>query len=180
MATDGGGALAGRLGRIAGGDATAFTELVEAYDADMARLCLVICGDVELARDATQNAWHRLWTQPPTLRDDGKLRSWLLSVAANEARQMLRRRRRGAALEERAAVDGSATRSAGPEERSEEWMDLATALAALRPNERELVALRYVLELSSAQIAEHLGISAEGVRSRLHRLLARLRKELDR
>jgi len=173
-----GGWKPGVLARLAGGDRATFTELVEAHDTDMARLCYVICGDVELARDAVQNAWHRLWRQPPRLRDESRLRSWLLSVAANEARQALRRRRRGSQLERLAAVSADAGRTVEPEVLDR--VALASSLSRLTPHERELLALRYLLELSSADIAQHLGISPEGVRSRLHRLIERLRKELDR
>lgn len=60
-----------------------------------------------------------------------------------------------------------------------EFVDLAGALRELDPPDRELLALRYVLELTSQEIATHLGISPEGVRSRLHRLVNRLREELS-
>jgi RNA polymerase sigma-70 factor (ECF subfamily) len=162
------------LARVAAGDRGAFTQLVEEHDADMSRLCFVICGDAELARDATQNAWHRLWRRPPRLREESKLRSWLLSVAANEARQMIRRRRRGSELEARSA-------SGSPEPPDPvARLDLAASLARLTSDERELLALRYLLGLSSAEIAEHLRLTPEGARSRLHRLIGRLRLEMDR
>ncbi len=169
---------AGSAALLAGvrmGDHAAFTELVLAHDADMVRLCLVICHDRDLARDATQNAWHRLWSRPPTLRDEAKLRSWLLSVAANEARQQLRRRRVGAVRELRARAAHEPTDPAGNVGR----LDLDDALTRLDPFERELLALRYVLGMNSSEIGAHLRLSPEGVRSRLQRLLTRMRKDLD-
>lgn len=166
----------GVLAQIALGDESAFTALVEAHDADMARLCYLICGDVDLARDATQTAWQRLWQAPPQLRDESRLRSWLLSVAANEARQTIRRRRRGAVLEMVAA----APRTTPSPDLGIERVDLVPVLDRLTADERELLGLRYLLEMSSAEIATHLEISPEGVRTRLHRLLARLRTEMDR
>ncbi|MGH2454990.1 MAG: RNA polymerase sigma factor [Candidatus Limnocylindria bacterium] len=166
---------AGLLARVAGGDRDAFTRLVEAHDAEMARLCFIVCGDPELARDATQNAWQRLWHAPPQLRDATRLRSWLLSVAANEARQLARRRRRGSVLEGR-HPDPQAPADPGTRV---ERLDVARLLAELEPRDRELLALRYVLGLSSPELARQLGISPEGVRSRLHRLVSRLRTELD-
>lgn len=123
------------LARVRQGDHAAFTELVVAHDADMVRLCMVICRDPDLARDATQDAWHRLWSRPPTLRDEAKLRSWLLSVAANEARQQLRRHRVDAVRELRAPQDQGTTDPAGDIER----LDLDDALARLDPPERELL-----------------------------------------
>jgi RNA polymerase sigma-70 factor (ECF subfamily) len=44
------------VARLARRDQAALTQLVAAYDADMVRLCFMICGDREIARDATQNA----------------------------------------------------------------------------------------------------------------------------
>ncbi len=163
------------LARVRQGDHAAFTELVVAHDADMVRLCLVICRDPDLARDATQDAWHRLWSRPPTLRDEAKLRSWLLSVAANEARQQLRRRRTGTVRELRmhsaqVGIDPSVDIAR---------LDLDAALARLDPGERELLGLRYVLGMNSSEIGAHLRLSPEGVRSRLQRLLTRMRKDLD-
>jgi RNA polymerase sigma factor (sigma-70 family) len=58
-------------------------------------------------------------------------------------------------------------------------IDLANALGHLAPEDRALVALRYAADLDSSQLAPALGMSASGVRTRLARLLDRLRKELD-
>ncbi|HEX2141537.1 MAG TPA: sigma-70 family RNA polymerase sigma factor [Candidatus Limnocylindria bacterium] len=163
-----------QLAAIARRDPEAFTALVAEHDRALVRLCYVITGDREQARDAAQSTWQRLWRDPPRMRDASKLRSWLLRVAANEARQVARRRRRGLELERENAADSPQR----PDH--DELLDLAATLGRLGHQDRELLALRYVLELPSPQIAEHLGISAEGVRSRLHRLLGRLRQEMDR
>lgn len=162
------------LARVRQGDHAAFTELVVAHDADMARLCLVICRDPDLARDATQNAWHRLWSRPPTLRDEAKLGSWLLGVAANEARQQARRKRVGVVRELRAQGSQASRDPAGDIDR----LDLDDSLARLDPGDRELLGLRYALGMTSGEIGAHLRLSPEGVRSRLHRLLTRMRKDL--
>jgi hypothetical protein len=75
------------------GDMVAFTRIVQAHHDDMARVCRVVCGDVELAQDATQAAWAIAWRRLHTLRDQDKLRSRLVSIAVNEARKPARRRR---------------------------------------------------------------------------------------
>lgn len=58
-------------------------------------------------------------------------------------------------------------------------VDLARALRGLKPDDRSLLALRFVAGLDSTEIAAHLGVSASGVRSRLSRLIERLRTDLD-
>ncbi len=163
------------LTRVRMRDHAAFTALVVAHDADMVRLCLVICRDADVARDSVQNAWHRLWSEPPRLRDELKLRSWLLSVAANEARQQLRRRRVGVVRELRSPTGRVSVDPGAAIDR----LDLDAALARLDPAERELLGLRYVLGMNSSEIGAHLRVSPEGVRSRLQRLLTRMRKDLD-
>jgi len=162
------------VARLARRDQSALAELVAAHDADMVRLCFMVCGDREIARDATQNAWYRIWSKPPELRDTTRLRSWLLSVAANEARQIVRRRGIGRVREIAASVEPAALDPG----RSDGRLDLAAVLRRLDSADRELLGLRYGLEMSSNEIASHLGISPEGVRSRLHRLLARVRKDM--
>jgi len=57
----------------------------------MVRVCQLICGDPELAQDAAHAAWPIALQKLASLRDPDKLRPWLVSIAANEARQMLRR-----------------------------------------------------------------------------------------
>ena len=59
-----------------------------------------------------------------------------------------------------------------------ELVDLQRVLHGLNAKERGLLAMRFAAGLESAEIAEQLGISASGVRSRLARLLDRLRVDL--
>ncbi len=143
---------ASMLTRVRTGDHAAFTALVVAHDADMVRLCLVICRDPDAARDAVQSAWQRLWSEPPRLRNELKLRSWLLSVAANESRQQLRRRRVGVVRELRSPSEPASTDPAVGIDR----LDLDAALARLDPAERELFGLRYVLGMTSSREVERI------------------------
>src|SRR5262245_19427729 len=77
----------------AGGDEAAFTRPVDRHHASMAKVAYAVCGDVELARDATQAAWAMAWRRLPTLRDPSQVRAWLVAIAANQARDPVRRRR---------------------------------------------------------------------------------------
>jgi RNA polymerase sigma-70 factor, ECF subfamily len=67
------------------GDDVAFGRLVARHQADRARVAYVIIGDHALAQDATQSAWVAAWLRLRSVRDPAKVRSWLLSIAANEA-----------------------------------------------------------------------------------------------
>src|SRR5262245_9256863 len=82
------------VAQAASGDQAAFTRLVAAHHPAMARVAYAITGDREAAADATQAAWSIAWRRLGGLRDHGTVRPWLIAIAANEARQLVRRQRR--------------------------------------------------------------------------------------
>lgn len=161
----------------AAGDEAAFTRLVETFHADMARVAYVICGgNRELAEDAVQSAWTIAWTRLGTLREPDRIRAWLLAITANEARQALRQQRRVAVF----GLEFAEERVGAPDPyRSPAALEMTDVLARLKPEERTLIGLRYAAGLDSAEIGAVLGMSASGVRSRLDRLLDRMRSELE-
>lgn len=161
--------------RVSTHDRASFKELVILLDADLIRLAFAVAGQREVAEDAVQATWERLWHRPPAMKDPARIRSWLLKVAANEARHATRRGRRGRTLE---ATGASLAPAPDPGAREDE-IDLHLALRRMSAAERELLALRYVLDLTSAEIAEHVNLSPEGVRTRLRRTLSKLREEMS-
>jgi RNA polymerase sigma-70 factor (ECF subfamily) len=168
--------LPSTVGLAAAGDEAAFARIAGAYHDDMLRVACVIANDWDLAEDAVQAALWKAWRKLPSLRDPERIRPWLVSVAANEARQIIRHRHRGGVVEiEVAPETGSQPDPSADIGR----LDLANALRRLKPEERALLALRYVADLDSAEIGAQSGMSASGVRSRLSRLLEQLRRELD-
>jgi RNA polymerase sigma-70 factor, ECF subfamily len=159
----------------AGGDERAFARIVRAHHEDMTRVCYLICADLDVADEAVQAAWSIAWRSLHRLRDPDRLRPWLVSIAANEARQLIRGRRRRAVVE--LAVGDAAGEGDDPGLRIRD-LDLANALARLDPADRALLALRYVAGFDSTELARATGRSASGTRARLARLLDRLRTEL--
>jgi RNA polymerase sigma-70 factor (ECF subfamily) len=176
-------ALRSMVTSAATGDEIAFARIVAAHHDDMARVCFVVCGDVTLAQEAVQAAWPKVWAKLGTIRDPAKLKPWLVSVAANEAKQLARSRNRRWVRE--VAIDHTTDASTGlgsrlsadPGSRAAE-LDLANAIASLKPDDRILIALRYAAGLTSDEIGRVIGMTGGGVRARLARLLNRLREEL--
>lgn len=164
------------LQQAVAGDEAAFARIVTAFHRDMIRVAYGICGDPDLALDAVQAAWLIAWRKLRTVREPEHLRSWLVAVAANEARHLVRRRHPGRVVE--IQLD-PAEADAGDVSGEIPRLDLANALRRLTPDERSLVALRYGAELDSAEIGSLLGLSASGVRTRLMKIMGRLRKELE-
>jgi RNA polymerase sigma factor (sigma-70 family) len=167
--------IASTVERAVAGDEFAFARIVAAYQLDLVRVAFVISGDEGLAEDAAQAAWWIAWRKLSSLRDPDRLKPWLVAVAANEARKLLKREHRHPVVEIQLEVDPS---PAIDTSREIDHVDLANALGHLKPEDRALVALRYAADLDSTQLAPVLGISPSGVRTRLSRLLDRLRKEL--
>jgi RNA polymerase sigma factor (sigma-70 family) len=157
------------------GDEFAFARIVSAYHLDLVRVAFVTCGDEAMAEDAAQSAWWIAWRKLASLRDPDRLKPWLVAVAANEARKLLKREHRHRIVELRIAPD-PATRADPPG--AIDHVDLVNALGHLKAEDRALVALRYAADLDSTELAPVLHMSPSGVRSRLSRVRDRLRKEL--
>jgi RNA polymerase sigma-70 factor (ECF subfamily) len=156
------------------GDDVAFARLVATYHADMARVAFAACGDRELAEDAVQAAWLIAWKKLHSLRDPERVRPWLLSVTVNEARQIVRRRRGPVVeIDVEAPDDPRGDPSAGIER-----LDLRRALTHVSPDDRALVAMHFVIGLSSDELGAAVGASPPATRMRLSRIVDRLRKEL--
>jgi RNA polymerase sigma factor (sigma-70 family) len=168
-------AIATTVERAVAGDERAFARIVAAYHLDLVRVGFVICGDEVLAEDAAQSAWWIAWRKLPSLRDPDRLRPWLVAVAANEARKIVKRENRHGIVELRVVPEPARSGDPGG---AIDHVDLANALGHLKPEDRVLVALRYAADLDSSELGPALGMSPSGVRTRLSRLLDRLRKEL--
>lgn len=164
------------LTAAAAGDEFAFRRIISEHHKDMYRVCMAVSGDRAIAEDATQAAWLIAWKKIDNVRDDAHLRPWLITVAANEARQLMRRRRR------RAEIESLADTSHGPggidPATGAAALDLSAAVARLDPDDRALLAVRYVAGFDATEIGTAMGKSPASVRQRLKRLLDRLREEL--
>ena len=157
------------------GDVDALAQIVGAYHNDMARIAFVICGNADVAQDAVQAAWPKAWQKLGSVREHDKLRPWLMAIAANEARQIMRRRI-GRHVVEIEVADIAAAGS-DPQSRAS-GLDLDAALRRLSPDDRAILALRHVGGYDASEIGRAMGMPAATVRTRLARTVARLRKEL--
>ncbi|HUG47645.1 MAG TPA: sigma-70 family RNA polymerase sigma factor [Candidatus Limnocylindria bacterium] len=163
------------VARAVEGDELAFARIVKAHHEAMLRVAMVICRDADLAKEAVQIAWGAAWRQLRRLREPERLRSWLVAIAANEARGLMRRSRRREVVELNLRQPGGGT---GDTTLWVQGLDLRNALGRLSPDDRALLALRYVGGLDSFELSRVTGLSPSGTRARLARLLATLRTEL--
>jgi len=162
------------------GDEAAFAELVARHHRDLLRVAYVICRDSALAEDSAQAAWAIAWRRIGDVKDPDQIRSWLVAVAANEARRIMRSRH-SRVLEISVAdieLQGVPDLRSDPLADGITSADLRRVLASLDATDRALIALRYVAELGSDEIGRALGMSSSGARGRLSRVLLRLRGDL--
>ena len=151
-------------------------EAAEAHLDDVVGYLLYLTRDRETAEDLASSTFEkalRLWGRFDPAR--GSARTWLLGIARTTALDWFRAESRRRRREEAAAVPERIEDSLG-EGLSPE---LEAALSALSAGEREVLALRIVLELDGDATARVLGISPTAVSTRLSRALKRLEEKVN-
>jgi RNA polymerase sigma-70 factor (ECF subfamily) len=166
------------------GDGDAFGELVLAHQRLAFRTAYLVLGSAAEAEDAAQVAFVKAWRALGRFRRGAPFRPWLLAIVANEARNRVRAAGRRASLAERFAAAASVSGDAAPSpelalEHGERHRELLAALGRLPDEQRLAIGLRYLLDLSEADVAAALGVRPGTVKSRLSRALERLREEVD-
>ena len=155
---------------------TALEQLYAAHYTALVRLAVLLLRDQGLAEDVVQDsfvAMHRRWGR----LDAAKAPAYLRQTVVNRSRSALRHRavvarHQPEPLPDEAGADVAVLQT----ERRTAVLD---ALAALPVRQREVLALRYYLDLSEADIAETLGISRGAVKSHASRGTAALRARLS-
>jgi RNA polymerase sigma-70 factor (ECF subfamily) len=152
-------------------------EAAEAHLDDVYGYLLYLTRSRDLADELTGETFERAvrrWNRFDPRR--GSARTWLLTLARSAALDRLRSESRRRQREERVAVESNRQElSELPETLSP---GLAKALEELTAGEREVIALRVVLELDGEQTARMLGMSATAVSTRLSRALKKLEERM--
>ena len=170
--------LVGTVTSAAKGDDIAFGRIVADHHDDMRRVCVFVTRDEALAEEAVQIAWSVAWQKLGSLRDPERLRPWLIRIAVNEAKRLLSKRSRRTSVEfvaHSAPVVGGVDPATGIER-----IDVLAAMERLKPDDRGLIAMRYVMGFDATELAAATGMSPAATRQRLKRLLDRLRRDLER
>lgn len=159
-------------------DPQAFALLYDRYVERVYAYAFRQSGDESLAQDITAATFEKALRHLQRYRWQGQsFCAWLYRIARNESIACYRKQRWLVPL-------GWALRPAEPVEqavqRHHQHATLLAALARLSSADRQVLTLRFFEELSSAEVAEVVGCSLPNVYLRLHRALARLRREVDR
>jgi RNA polymerase sigma-70 factor (ECF subfamily) len=137
------------------------------------RLAFSMLGDRAEAEDATQEAITRAWKRLSQLRDRTQLRPWFLAIVANQCRNV--RRTRWFSTVRIAEI----FRPARATEDDVERIDVERAMARLPMGDRQVLFMRFYLDLPIEEIAVALGISPAAAKGRVYRACHKLRPDLQ-
>ncbi|HET7487185.1 MAG TPA: sigma-70 family RNA polymerase sigma factor [Acidimicrobiales bacterium] len=143
----------------------------------LVRLAAVLVDDVATCEELVQDAFVAVLARRSAVGDAARLPAYLRSAVLNRARSHLRRRRTSERPRPLALVRTEPSAEAGAL-LDEEHQEVLAALRALPERQREVLALRYYIDLSEADIAATLGIGAGTVKTHAQRGLAALHQTL--
>lgn len=155
--------------------------LFEAHYARVYRTAYFFTRNPSLAEDVTQETFLRAFQSLEQLRDQAKAENWLVAIAANLARNVLRKERRTFAFGSLLEVASSAGEEFLEEEifAQERRAKLQILIASLPLYYREVIVLRYYAEMGVEEIAAALEISPGTVKSRLNRARSYLARKIE-
>jgi len=168
------------IAKAQNGNRNAYGELVRHHHPGVIKVIYRMCGDVELAQDAAQDAFIQAWLHLPTFRPGTSLRNWLYRIAINASLDVLRRDTKTADtdFESLSMPDPQA----GPEAallQKERTVAVQQAILALTEASRSVLVLREYGGLTYAEIAAALDIPLGTVMSRLNYARHQLKRSLQ-
>lgn len=178
------------MARVAEDDERAFTELVKRFQGRVTNLISRVLNDRNGADDLTQEVFVRVHVHRRNYRRGSKFSTWLFTIAANLAKNEIRRRVRRRnwfsldALQE--VLHDSVIQLADPTEGREAGLEreqlqgeVGRAIATVPEKYRLSLVLRDIEGLSYEEIAEVLGVPGGTVRSRINRARSMLKRKLQ-
>jgi RNA polymerase sigma-70 factor (ECF subfamily) len=179
------------LDRYAAGDESAFREVVNRYKNSLYAFLKHFLNRQDLVEDVFQETFLQLFTSRESFDPDRPLRPWLFTIAANKAKDALRKSQRTSAIpigtisesQEMSFDDVLNTLSSDNTmpyeelEKGEVSSRVAEIIANMPENLREILILAYFNKFSYKQMAKILSIPIGTVKSRLHTAVARFAQD---
>ena len=137
-----------------------YEQTVRKYAQNVSSACMMRLQNWADAEDCFQNTFIKLYQKSPDFKDENHLKAWLLRVAINECKNLLRDSRRHLSLDAALQL---------PAPSAEDDADLSWALMKLDPDYREVIYLHYVEQMKVREIADVLGKNPNTVKTLLHR-----------
>lgn len=160
----------------------AYAALIRQYQNYAYGVAIGILTDFELAQDVVQEAFLCTYRDLAKLRDPARFGHWLSGIVRHLAHDALRERARVRRLAQDMRQEAEPFARAYPQEGREDGLEhkalVRRALQRLSAEQREVISLYYVSELSYAEIADFLELKETTVKGRMQHARAKLRKEL--
>ena len=158
--------------RVLEGDVSAYQAVVESHQSAVSAVAYAIVGDFPVSQDIAQETFWLAWTKRNSLRDVGRLGSWLCGISRNLAKQWRKKHRRTARttggdlpFEPASTAPDPAEQTIADEEQKLVW----SALEEISETYREVLTLYYRQGQSITEVASVLEITEETARQRLSR-----------
>jgi len=179
------------LARYAAGEEAAFREIVNRYKNGLYAFLRRFLNRQDLVEDVFQETFLQLFTSSDSFDTTRPLRPWLFTIAANKAKDALRKQQRIAAIpigtiaeaQEMSfddvlnALTSDTTMPYEKLQKSETASRVRQIIANMPENLREILILGYFHQFSYKQMAQILSIPIGTVKSRLHTAVARFGKD---
>jgi len=166
--------------RARAGDLEAMDELVSRHHGSVYRVALGILRDEDGAADVAQETFLKAVRGLKGFRGEASFKTWLLTIAANEARGILRKagRRNELSLDRMGPVPSHEASVDDTTEKAEEAKRVRELLSELPEKQKQAVTLRIFEELSFREIGGIIGSSEGAARVNYHHGIRRLREML--
>ncbi len=170
------------------GDQNALEALYRRHERPIYSLLYRMLGNHDDAEEAIADVFVKVWRSAASFRGDARFTTWLYHIAANTARDRLRSKKGQANIsfeeivKNEEAFEANGKIAENPEKaalKAAEWAATADALLHLNEEDRLLVILYHIKELSYEEISEITGISPNNLKVKLFRARQKLRQALD-
>jgi len=173
------------------GEETAFREIVTRYKNSLYAFLWNFLNQQDLVEDVFQETFLQLYTSRDSFDASRPLRPWLFTIAANKAKDLLRKQQRSATISIGAIADSQEmsfddvlntltsdeTMPYDELEENEASSQVRQVIADMPENLREILILAYFNKFSYKQMAQILSIPIGTVKSRLHTAVGRFAKD---
>lgn len=161
------------------GDRRSFDELMRRHEQRVFALSLRMLGNRSDALDATQDTFVKVLRSAGSFHGDSAFTTWLYRIAANVAKDALRKRLRTAQPEDDDTVGSLQSPGAGVEETAGLRVDLQRALASLPEDYRTAIVLADLCGLPYDEVAAIAGVPVGTIKSRISRGRKQLARTLE-
>ena len=165
--------------RCQNGNREAFRHLVESYQDVLYGTAFLMTGNAALSEDHVQEAFLSAWRGIRGFRTGYPVKPWLVRILVNTVTAQRRRLSLPIDPLEVAEAQSGVGGPAELAESSESRQRVRGAISALSDEHNIVVTLRFFAGLTVPQLAQALGMREGTIKSRLHRALQRLRRELE-